>query len=133
MLDKIIIYFFLGMSLLSSCKKDNNTNSGNAVQGTINLEVHAKHHSWDVAGIMIYLKKNTTEFPGKDSSVYNYSGKTDGYGKFNFEHLYPGNYYIYASGYDNVWGANVIGYIPAVLDKNNVIDNYLGITIYVSE
>jgi hypothetical protein len=82
---------------------------------------------------MIYLKNNATDFPGKDSSIYEFKGQADGYGKFTFEHLYPGNYYVYASGFDPVWGSNVIGYMPVILDKDHTISNHASLTIYVSE
>ena len=87
----------------------------------------------DVSGIMIYLKKNATDFPGKDSTIYEYKGMADSYGKFTFENLYPGNYYVYASGFDVLWASNVIGYLPISLNENTVIDNYAELILPVSE
>jgi hypothetical protein len=116
-----------------SCKKENQSKGDAIVSGTISLEAHAVHHSWDVYGITIYLKKNVTEFPGRDSSVYEFKGIADSYGKFTFENLYPGNYYVYASGYDAVWGDHVAGYAPVVLDNNSVQDNFAQVKITVSE
>ena len=63
-----------------ACKKNQNTTDGNGIKGNLSLEVHVKHHSYDVAAIMVYLKTNSKEFPGRDSSIYNFSGRTDGYG-----------------------------------------------------
>jgi hypothetical protein len=115
-----------------SCEKEK-TSAGSTITGTISLEVHAIHHAWDVSNIMIYLERNATEFPGRDSSVYDYKGRTDGYGKFAFEHLYPGNYYIYASGFDSIWGTNVIGEMPVVLDQSTLENNEAFVTLEVSE
>jgi hypothetical protein len=91
------------------------------------------HHTWDVSGIPVYLKKNATEFPGTDSTIYEFSGRTDGYGKITFENLFPGKYYVYASGYDAVWGSNVIGYAPLSLYSDNLISNHGELTLLVSE
>lgn len=120
--------------IFSGCSKENTAPGGNPViEGTIQLEVHSIHHNWDVSGITVYLAKNTTEFPGRDSSVYNLKGQSDGYGKYTFEKLYPGNYYVYASGYDAIWGSYVFGSAPIVLDETTVIDNFNSITLLVSE
>jgi len=126
------LILFFGI-ITSSCKKDADVSKNKIVPAPISLEVHAVHHSWDVPGINVYLKKNATEFPGKDSSLYEYQGKTDGYGKYTFEHLYLGNYYLYATGFDSLWGANVTSSFPINLNSNNVADNYSALTIYVSE
>ena len=89
------------------------------------------HHTWDVSGVMIYLERNTTTFPGNDSSVYDMKLQADGYGKATFEKLYPGNYYIYVSGFDDVWGSHVIGEMPVSL--SNPANNHMSVTVPVSE
>ena len=71
--------------------------------------------------------------PGKDSSVYDYKGMSDRYGKFIFDKLYPGNYFVYASGYDAIWGDNVTGYLPITLNQENIVDNFAELTLPVSE
>ena len=112
------VSLFTNISMVfSSYKKENQVSDLPVVNGTISLEVHAIHHSWDVSGILLYLKKNATEFPGKDSSVYEYKGQVDGYGKFTFENLFSGNYYVCASGFDSIWGSHVFGYSPMILDN----------------
>ncbi len=129
-----IILISLVVLIINSCKKDDGpSGSGPIVKGSISLEAHAVHHTWDVYGIMIYLKRNATEFPGNDTSVYEYSGVADSYGKYTFENLYPGNYFVYAAGFDNIWGDNVAGYAAVVLDNTHLTDNQAKITIIVSE
>lgn len=134
-IHKYSYYLFLGLISISliTCKKKDDATPGNVVKGSISLEVHAVHHSWDVSGIMIYLERNATEFPGKDSSIYDFSMQADGYGKATFENLYPGNYYVYASGYDAAVNDHVFGYYPIVLDLNHTVNNLATLTLYVSE
>ena len=119
--------------IVFSCKKDGTVIDNKVVPGSIYFEVHAMHHTWDVPGMKVYLKKNATEFPGKDSTLYEYNGTTDGYGKYTFEKLYPGNYYLYASGYDSTWGANVTGSTAINLNSNNVVDDQAKYILIVSE
>ena len=120
------------MVLLASCQKKE-AGTAPVVQGSIDLEVHAVHHTWDVSGIFMYLKRNAADFPGTDSSIYDFKGQADGYGRMTFEHLYPGTYYVYASGYDSRWGDNVRGEQQVVLNGQTVVDNKATLTLYVSE
>jgi hypothetical protein len=122
--------FLIGILGLFSCSKEN---EAPVVNGNVTLNVHAVHHSWDVSNVKIYLEANTLVFPGRDSTVYDKSLTTDGYGKVSFTQLFPGNYYIYASGFDSIWGANVIGYKLIYLTEENLINNELSVTLNVSE
>lgn len=126
------VTFALSIILLFACNKEKNDNPV-VISGAISLEVHAVHHTLDVPAIMIYLKKDATTFPGNDSSIYSYRGMTDGYGKHTFEKLFPGNYYVYASGYDSIWHSMVTGNIPIVLDAATLNNNEASITVNVSE
>jgi hypothetical protein len=130
-MPSIKLFSFLLILLLVSCSKEKDETS--TVTGTLSLEVHAVHHTLDVAGIVIYLKKNSTSFPGNDSSIYNYKGTTDGYGKYTFEKLFPGNYYVLASGYDSLWHTNVTGNIPVTLETSTLNNNEAFVTVNVSE
>lgn len=132
-LNKISVLIFLVVFLSGSCKKEHSVSNGRTISGTINLEVHAIHHTWDVSGVVTYLKKNAIDFPGKDSSIYDFKGIADGYGKYTFEKLFPGNYYVYVSGFDSLWGSNVVGYLPVILSTDDLNDNYKELTVSVSE
>ena len=116
-------------TILHGCKKKDN--DPGIVKGTLNLEVHATHHSWDVPGLNVYLKKNAVTFPGSNPSDYEYSTITDGYGKCTFSELYPGNYYIYATGFDSTWGSMVYGEMPVTLGSSSTND--FSVNIIVSE
>ncbi len=122
--------FWVGVLVLFSCGKVKDVS---VVNGNVTFNVHAVHHSWDVSNLKIYLEANTLVFPGRDSTVYDKSLTTDGYGKVSFTQLFPGNYYIYASGFDSIWGANVIGYKLIYLTEENLINNELSVTLNVGE
>jgi hypothetical protein len=124
--------FITMLFLAASCKKNGNS-EGPTVKGTITLEVFAKHHSLEVPGIMVYLKAHSSEWPGRDSTLYEYKAKTDGYGRVEFNQLFTGSYYLYATGFDAAWGADVIGYIPVVLDESTVENNEASVDLMVSE
>ena len=113
-----------------SCKKDGADSI--AVQSKISLNIHCVHHSWDVPYMNVYLKKNCTTYPGNDTTLYDLKAEGDVYGKTTFSNLLPGNYYIFATGYDPTWGANTIGYKGVILSNENLTDNQLSVTLYIS-
>jgi hypothetical protein len=118
--------------LVNGCRKDPVNPDGQViVEGTIRLQVNAIHHTWGVPGIRVYLKKNATEFPGYDPSVYEYNVQADNEGVAQFGKLYPGKYFVYARGWDYYWGDTVLGYTPVVLTDPTRLDNTM--TLYVSE
>ena len=55
--DKIAVVFFFIVFLSGGCKKEQSIINSCIISGTINLEVHSIHHTRDVTGISIYLKK----------------------------------------------------------------------------
>ncbi|HNS12044.1 MAG TPA: hypothetical protein PKM97_05475 [Bacteroidia bacterium] len=114
-----------------SCKKD--SDKGQIVYGTYSLDITVMHHSWNVPNIPVYLKKNATTFPGIDTALYEYKTIADSDGKARFEKLFPGNYYLFAQGYDYYFGADVIGSTPIVLTNPGLQDKGLNITLMVSE
>jgi hypothetical protein len=121
--------------ILASCRKDGETNQdGNpVVKGSINLFITAKHHSWNVPGLDIYLKKDATEFPGTDTSLYPWHTKADASGMVLFKELFIGKYYIYATGYDSAFGAPVTGHMPIELNSFTVTDNEANFDLQVTE
>lgn len=129
-------FFLIFLAILSSqCRKSDlrNPNGDIVVKGEITLVLQAKHHSWGVPYIEIYLKRNATQFPGKDTANYDLKVQADNEGYATFTGLYPGSYYVYATGFDYYWGANVLGYSPIVLNSSTVVNNMSEMTLYVSE
>lgn len=116
--------------LATGCEKDNQTGS---ISGSISLEVVAKHHSWGVGGLSVFLKDNVTQFPGYDTSLYRWRMTTDPSGHTSFDSLFPGDYYVYAIGYDSIWGDSVIGYMPVSINSQQLDENTMNIELYVSE
>ena len=125
-------FYLLAFLLIAGCQKDKESSKA-VVEGTLSLEVHATHHDLDVPAITIYLMRNSTSFPGNDSSIYTFHGLTDGYGKHTFEKLFPGNYYVYASGFDSLWQMNVTGNIPVELSTATVDNNWASVRVIVGE
>lgn len=91
---KPLFYVFIISSILFfvQCKK--NQLGGNAtVKGTV------VHHSKPIPDAYIYIKYNTTEFPGSDHTQYDTYVQADASGNYTIP-LYKGSYYLFAKGYD---------------------------------
>ena len=129
---KVNMLLLLLLALLYSCKKSNEINA-EKIAGKVSCTIKVKHHSWEVPGIIVCLKANTTAFPGYDTSKYDRYCITDTQGNAIFDSLFPGNYYLYSKGLDIIWGDTVIGYAPLVINESTIINNTLSTTLYVSE
>lgn len=90
-LIKLSLFFTLIVSF-SACKK-NQLGGKSSVKGVVN------HHGKPIADAYVYIKFNTTEFPGDDYTKYDTYVKTDVNGNYSIS-FYKGSYYLYASGYD---------------------------------
>lgn len=88
---KLSLVFVLLLSF-TNCKK-NQTGGKASVSGTV------KHHEKTIADAYVYIKFNTTEFPGDDYTKYDTYVQADANGKYRIP-LYKGSYYLYAKGYD---------------------------------
>lgn len=127
----LVTILLLGIAF-SSCEKSE-TNIKTPFEGSITLNVHCIHHSWDVPYMSVFLKRNATVYPGPDTSLYDIRLQGDGYGNVAFGNLIPGDYYILAKGYDPIWGDSAIGYKWVNLIKENLTNNQMSVTLYVSE
>ena len=127
---------FASVVFFAGCKKENTVKNASgqiAVQGNFTLKIRAMHHWWGVPYLPVYLKKNATSWPGSDSTKYEFRTIADNDGNCEFDHLFPGNYYIYAHGMDAVFGMNVIGYGPVQLNSTTAPNNEFDFTLNVSE
>jgi hypothetical protein len=77
---------------LSSCKK-NQTGGKATLKGTV------KHHDKPISDAYVYIKFNSTEFPGDDYKLYDTYVQADANGNYSIT-FYKGSYYIYAVGRD---------------------------------
>jgi len=126
----------LAVILFAGCKKDNavqNESGQVVVEGKMTLKVQAKHHWWGVPYLPVYLKRNATSWPGTDSTKYELKATADNDGNCEFDHLFPGSYYLYAHGYDAVFGMDVTGYGPVQLNSTTAPNNELDFILNVSE
>jgi len=102
---QISLLFFTLLIGLFACNKPELKNA--VIKGRV------VHHEWEVAGVTVYLKKNVTEFPGYDISLYDDSVKAKSSVRseapFAFRGLEAGDYYIYAYGYDSLFNMTVRG------------------------
>lgn len=132
---KVFRGFFIAFLFLVSCKKNEDHNNAGQVivKGTNKLIVTVAHHTYTLPDIRVYLKNNTIVFPGSDTSLYEWNTKSDPSGIAVFNDLFPGNYFLYAEGFDQGIGMNVIGATPAILNSSTLINNELYVTLYVTE
>ncbi len=85
-----------------SCKK--NDTGGSAI-----INVTATHHGKRIPFTSVYIKYGAKEFPGFDANSYTTSQMTDAEAQTSFQDLRPGDYYLYAVGYDSAISASVKG------------------------
>jgi hypothetical protein len=131
-----VLSFFFAAFFFASCKKESikkNENGQVLVQGNITLKVRVMHHWWGVSYLPVYLKKGATTWPGPDSTLYEFHVNADNEGNCEFTHLFPGNYYLYAHGYDSFFGLYVIGYDSVHLSNSATTGNEHSYTLLVSE
>ena len=129
-MEKVKNITWLCLLLLFACKK----NDGDPViiETEITLHGTVKHHDWTVHNCRVYIKGDTTEFPGTITALYDSFTVTGITGEFTFTALPPGPYYLFGKGYDPVWGDTVNGSIFLMLDAPDgshiVMDTILNVS-----
>lgn len=83
----IIILFFL-----FSCTK-------NRTGGTATLKGKVAHHGKSIPNAYVYVKFNTSEFPGDSYTSYDTYVEADSQGNYSIP-FYKGTYYVFAMGRD---------------------------------
>jgi hypothetical protein len=121
--------FLLILVVISSCKKENH----DVVTGKYSLKITVMHHERILKDISVYLKYNTTEFPGYDTTLYDWSKTSDLSGNVSFDHLFEGNYFLYGSGMDDGIGMHVIGGTSVAVNASTVVNNEIHDTLMVTE
>jgi len=93
-MNRFFKYFVLVGLILTivSCKK-------NQVGGTGSVKGVVAHHGKSIPNAYVYIKYNTSEFPGDDYTLYDTYVAADNNGNYTIP-FYKGTYYIYARGYD---------------------------------
>lgn len=90
-LFKLFLAFILALAVVSCTK---NRTGGNA-----SLKGKVVHHGKAIANAYVYIKFNTSEFPGDNYSSYDTYVEADASGNYSIP-FYQGTYYIFAMGRD---------------------------------
>ena len=77
---------------ITACKK-------NQLGGKSTITGVVAHHGTPISNAVVYIKFNTSEFPGANTDVYDTSVSADSNGNYSIN-FYKGSYYIYAVGLD---------------------------------
>ena len=125
---KILTAFLF--SIFVGCKKKD---AVTPVNSKIILAVSVTHHYLPVPSLPVYVKFNTSSYPGQDSTKYDIRKLTNESGMVYFANIIPGNHYIYGYGYDPGVGMNVIGYHPLIITSSSVVNDTVRTLLYVSE
>lgn len=120
--------------LLSACKKDDTIEAG-----TVSLEVHVAHHHVPIPNAKIFVKNNTLQFPGQDTTLYDASYTTDANGYYKIPNIGNGKkeMVIYAKGIDPSWDSTgttpVWGFNTVSIETRMGEDKGSSVDIAVSE
>jgi hypothetical protein len=102
--------FLFISSVFLSCRKE-------GFGGDTDLTVFVNHHGAPIAGAVVYVKFGATEFPGVESSNYDFSVICESEGSRSgqaiIKGLRKGSYYLYSIGWDKSINMGVKGGIPA--------------------
>lgn len=131
---KPVYSILLLVALLFSCKDNQQVPSGD-----VNIHINVKHHLIAIPYCKVYVKNNTLEFPGKDSSLYDQMLVTDANGYLKISDVGNGDkkYVLYAKGIDPNWDTTqttpVWGFQPVAISTKPGENKEKYVTIPVSE
>ena len=129
---KYFLSLFLWVVLISSsCKKE--TPTGELIKGKNKIIVTVMHHERILQGIPVYVKFNATEFPGHDTTMYDWNKTSDLSGVAFFEDMFDGNYFIYGKGIDTGIGVEVMGAAALAVYDSTTVNNEIYVTLMVTE
>ncbi len=99
-------FSLLAISILftASCKEDKKKdNCPEGRTGQLKIIATMVHHTRPIKGCSVFVKYNATEFPGTDTSKYDYRVKAgNDTAVAVIDSLNCGSYYIYAVGIDSL-------------------------------
>lgn len=119
---RIRILFFITLFFSIACKK-------NQIGGKSDVVGVVKHHSSPMPGARVFIKFDTEDFPGSDTTKYDHRVIADQQGKFKIS-FYKGKYYLYGVVFDHslnppAWAS---GGLPIKLRTNEDINITLAVT-----
>lgn len=132
-------FLFLGLILLSfsACKKDDEPLIVPA--NGVRVMLFVNHHGVPIANARIFVKNNTVNFPGQDTTQYDARYVTDANGRLTISGIPNGQsaYVYYAKGIDPGWDTTgttpVWGYQYVITDTQTGENKDYSLTINVSE
>ncbi|MFZ9454079.1 MAG: hypothetical protein ACO27Q_02510 [Bacteroidia bacterium] len=77
---------------LNACKK-------NKLGGSASMQLQISHHGKSISKARVFIKCNASNFPGSDTLNYDAAFTCNEDGKVQIA-VYPGQYYLWASGMD---------------------------------
>lgn len=100
----------IALALLASCNKNDCDKSDPGLGGGGSVSGNVQHHGTAIPDAQVFIKYGATEFPGADTSQYDLvriASSSDA--SYIVTDLKPGDYYLYAVGYDNSISMPVTG------------------------
>jgi hypothetical protein len=110
----IVICLLVLAFTTSSCHKE-------GLGGNCSINGTVFHHEKAIPNCVVYIKFNTSDFPGDSPADYDGSVTADGKGEYAFPKVYPGDYYLYGIGFDNSISEVVKGGIPVKVKRNKSV------------
>lgn len=108
-LQRLRLFLFFAVIILINIqcnddkKEEEIDNCAEGRTGTLTLVAKMVHHSRPIIGCKVFIKYNASEFPGEDTTKYDYSVTSPSNSAFaTIDSLTCGNYYIYAIGIDSL-------------------------------
>ncbi len=123
---KLFRVIFVLLLCIGGCQPDNY----DQIKGPFVLEMQVYHHTVPVPHVQAFLATDVELFPGNNTSKYDLTQTADENGHIVFRHLFPGDHYIFARGFDGV--DSVFGNAPVYLDSRDT-DQHVKIIFQVSE
>jgi hypothetical protein len=119
-MKKISVISFLLLIFICGCKK-------NQLGGKATIKGSVLHHEKLIPKARIFIKFNTKEFPGTDTTSYDSKVVADANGNYTIE-CYKGNYYLYGVGYDDAIQLKVYGGLAVSIRNNETASTDVAVT-----
>ena len=135
-MKKLLALFIISALIFAGCRKDKPiTVPANGVRALILVN----HHGVPIPFTTIFVKNNTVNFPGTDTTQYDARYVTDANGRLTISGIPNGQtaYVYYAKGIDPSWDTTQVtpvwGYQYVIMDSNTGESKDYNVAINVSE
>ncbi len=135
-MNKLLALLIISAFTFAGCRKDNPiTVPANGVRALISVN----HHGVPIPYTAIFVKNNTVNFPGQDTTQYDARYVTDANGRLVLSGIPNGQtaYVYYAKGIDPSWDTTQVtpvwGYQYVIMDSNTGESKDYNVVINVSE